>query len=507
MSEEAKVGLGLYAEGYHAGLEKAKADMRSFEGQTNRSLGNTQKSFDGVSKSTGMGAEKITKYGTAVNALAGNTSLLGVKNDALSKSIAVVSDAMSGMMSGVGLAVVGIGALAAGIGYLISQHKKWNEELKKNEGTLLDLVAKAGIGGQLQSIVISGMESSLKAEKAKLEATLADMQRSLDVGLFSGGPLLDKLRGRDSMEDLRGKAAAAAIKLAEVNAELAKIQQARWVDRTLQQIEVRGQRPGRDQAVPGRSRLPGVPSGGEMYGPNSILSQLRMGSWAQPGFDSPDIARQIAEPHLTANELILESYDRMSVGVQAAYQGMHGTMRGLIQGTSDLVAAAVMGENLERLKGLDIAMYVAGQGAAAALRAIGDVSAKRATEAAALGFLKIAEGTFGLKGAAAGFKAAGLYGILAGGAYGLAAGIEGRTKLEIGRSAEKAGIDSSGSSSTSSSGFSSSGGWGAQVAPTTVTYAPQLIINGNGYFGSDADRELARRLIPMLEQAMALRSN
>ena len=503
MSEEAKVGLGLYAEGFHAGIEKAKADMRSFEGQTNRSLGATGKSWESLGKTLSNNGYQINRYAGAVGSLTGQFELGGAKASAFGKAIDVLGTAISGGLGPGSLAVAGLVGIAALIASITREQKKLREETEKATDALIDQ-ALQGTGltrGSGEDLAKRFAEDRKK--QAEYEAEINKLEREREsLGIFEQSRYGDITR---EVEKWRAK-------LWDVNKELANLEKV--LDRARRgskqnpiEIEVKvvstADRPGRSPKA-GATAGTGI---GEMMGPPDILAQLRMGSWAQPGFDSPDIARQIAEPHLTANELILESYDRMSVGVQAAYAGMHGTMRGLIQGTSDLVAAAVMGENLERLKGLDIAMYVAGQGAAAALRAIGDVSAKRATEAAALGFLKIAEGTFGLKGAAAGFKAAGLYGILAGGAYGLAAGIEGRTKLEIGRSAEKAGIDSSGSSSTSSSGFSSSGGWGAQVAPTTVTYAPQLIINGNGYFGSDADRELARRLIPMLEQAMALRSN
>lgn len=230
MGAEARVYLNLYAEGYAAGMAKANATSREFERTTGTSMRKVAESTKHLNEMQRLGGERMAKYGTVTAALTGQMGNLGIGGDAVAKTLGVANDVMAGGIGIVGGLTLGVGALAAAVGYAISQHKKWNEELEKNQKSVLGLMSKGGIQGldeSLRGFMISSMESDFASQRDKLQAELKDLQATLVQGVAPGDELVNKVLGRDNLETLRGKAAAASVKLAEVLANLEAIKRAR----------------------------------------------------------------------------------------------------------------------------------------------------------------------------------------------------------------------------------------------------------------------------------------
>jgi len=465
----------------------------------------------------GLNAREMTKYGTAVATVTGEMKSLGIQSGALSRGIDVLGGVVSGALGPGGIAFVAVGAFATLIGHLVAEQKRLKEETDKATIALIKQAAAQGkglagytAGGPrgLSAIEFEEFSGQYRMEISKIreyKQELEDLDNYINRRSYTGktrwdrGPWDDKAvdKARSDYIRLRQELDATTEKAEELRQALLSA----WY--TTSEVSVSGKRP----AGGGGG---GAGGSGNMYSQHIAAGFADIDSTIRamgPGVtDQPNITKQISEPFLTANELILEGFESMSVGVQGIYAGMHGTLRGLTLGTSEIVEAALMRENLSRLKGLDVMKFVAGQGAAALLRHMGQVAEKKAIEASAEAFLSIARSTFGPASVGAGFKAAALFGLLAGGAYGAANAIERSSKLNIGQSAGSIGMlpGEGVGSGGSSGGFSSSGGWGTPVAPTTVNYSANFIVQGNGYFGSDADREIANRVIRLLEEARGL---
>lgn len=231
---EARTHLNLYADGYVAGLAKAKAAENEFRRNSGQ---NFKKVGDDASKA--LNPEKMTKYGTSVAALTGQMGNLGIGGDAVSKSIAVASDALSGMMSGVGVAVIGIGALAAAIGYTAQKQQELEKATKGATDAILAYVIAKGHMNDIDALTVKRSQSDLEAQKRGIEMQLevlgdpsklpekgSGIKGAAIAGLVTGltqGQFIPKLTmGFDEAKRLNAE-------LHAVNAELAKIQEAQFM--------------------------------------------------------------------------------------------------------------------------------------------------------------------------------------------------------------------------------------------------------------------------------------
>lgn len=207
--------------------EAARRKGQQFGADVSKAFDKTGKSSSALNQMQKLGAERMTKYGTVVGQLTGGITALGIKNEVLGRSIGVVMDGMTGMLGTVGAVTLAIGGLAAGIGYLVGKHREWDESMKSNVSSLLARYAKSGITSDIGRLIVNAESQRLTAEKTRLEGTIADIQKTLEVGLFKLDPLTKKILGYDEMERLRGKAAEALVQLAKVTEELEQIKLAR----------------------------------------------------------------------------------------------------------------------------------------------------------------------------------------------------------------------------------------------------------------------------------------
>lgn len=188
MSEEAKVGLGLYAEGYHAGLEKAKADMRSFEGQSNRSLGNTQNSWNSLGRSLDLSNGRLKTYIGGVTGIAGQFEVAGIKAGGLGRAISLLSTMMSGSLGPGSIAVAGLVGIVALISKAKDEQKKLREETEKATKALIDQ-AVLGLGitmGSGEDLARQYAEDRKKQAEYEAEINKLEKERK-NLGVFEKG--------------------------------------------------------------------------------------------------------------------------------------------------------------------------------------------------------------------------------------------------------------------------------------------------------------------------------
>jgi len=463
----------------------------------------------------GLNAREMTKYGTAVATVTGEMKSLGIQSGALSRGIDVLGGVVSGALGPGGIAFVAVGAFAAMVGHLVAEQRRLKEETDKATIALIKQAAAQGKGlagytaGRprgLSAIEFEEFSGQYRMELSKIreyKQALEDLDNYINRRSYTGktrwdrGPWDDKAvdKARSDYIRLRQELDATTEKAEELRQALLSA----WY--TTSEVSVSGKRP----AGGGGG---GAGGSGNMYSQHiaagfaDIDSTIRA---MQAGVtDQAKVAQSIYEPWMSANDLLVENFENMSVGVQAAYKGMSASIAASVNVTAMIVEGALMRENVARLKGLEVVKYVAAQGAAAMLEHMAQVAEKRAIEAAAEGFLAIAKSMFGDLAIGAGFKAAALFGLLAGGARGLSGAIGRSVSMPDLGNVEGTIAAGDQAASGSSGGFSSSGGWGTPVAPTTVNYSANFIVQGNGYFGSDADREIANRVIRLLEEARGL---
>lgn len=230
--DEARVRLNLYAEGYHAGLAEAERRTREFEKQTGKSFGKVNDSLKNSGSAAKLGAEQITKYGTAAAALTGQMGNLPVAGDAIAKTLATVQAAMSGMLGAAGLAVVAIGALTAGIVAAIQEQKRYKEATDQATESILKQAAVKGIGGSgsIAGAVIGAKEPDLLKQKADLMARLSALQDGVNRGVMvykGSGFEVSLTESRDAVSDLSIQADKLQKALDGVNVQLEQIRKAR----------------------------------------------------------------------------------------------------------------------------------------------------------------------------------------------------------------------------------------------------------------------------------------
>lgn len=142
-----------------------------------------------VGAAASFSGERLARYGTTIGVLTGSFQRLGVQNDIVARTITVVGEGFMGMMGPIGWITLAVGALAAGIGYLIGKHRELREELERSKGALLESLPPgmaAGIPGVRQTLE-ADLRAQLK-ERADLmrqiAASEADMNRESLVAAY-----------------------------------------------------------------------------------------------------------------------------------------------------------------------------------------------------------------------------------------------------------------------------------------------------------------------------------
>lgn len=183
---EVKVHLQLYAEGYRAGLQQAAEEAKRFAKNTKPALDDVANGHKKVQDAQKLGAEQITKYGTAAAALSGNMQNLGIQGDAISKTLATVQAGMSGMLGPAGIAVVAIGAVVAAIAGEIKSQKELDEATKTATKSLLEQIEVRRKSKQVAGAAVETATGIALGDITKERAEIVASLKTLDEAALRG---------------------------------------------------------------------------------------------------------------------------------------------------------------------------------------------------------------------------------------------------------------------------------------------------------------------------------
>jgi type II secretory pathway pseudopilin PulG len=495
VGEEARVRLNLYAEGYKSGLDEAARRTKEFEKSTGASMKKVANSTKDVADSHRLGAEQISKYGTATAALTGSMSKLPVAGDAISKSVAVVMDVMNGMAGAMGLVVVGIGAAVTALALLANKQK----ELQKATDDATDAIirqeaARQGSGGNVAKDVSARRLEELKAERAKAQVDIDAFERARkDRGSGYYGPTSKILEGDNGVprfvkvgmtpglyKTIEDSAVRATKKVQDLNDEIATTQAALYGVM------------GPPESAKGGKVDKGTPGTFDLEEALKDKRQMIVGM----GRLKPEKA--ITDAPVKAEEI--DAYDALEEAARAAYSGIQAAGSAAYR---VIAAEAQKATSLQKLAHLQLGrMYIQSirEGLAAYLDSKAQAAIADAAEYAYKAIASLAGGNF----ASAAFygQAAALAG-LQGGAFAIGASlVRGQAEAPV-KVAGDEGTVGSGSYGSTAQGTTISSGGGAQ----TFVYNVTVVHQGAAVYGDGGIRDLWNRdFVPLLRDYLAFRT-
>lgn len=200
--------------------------------------------------------------------------------------------------------------------------------------------------------------------------------------------------------------------------------------------------------------------------------------------------------------LMLGSWERMSTTGQMAYKSIAAVGQTTTQVTSKIVAAALAGENMTRLKGLAVAKAVAAGAAAAVIRGLGDEAAKKSAYYAAQALAH-----WGTPKMATDLAASAAFGALAGGAQAVASSIESRAMGNMDRQLQGASRlpDAGGSIPVSAGPNPGARAVQSGIAPSTINYNVIITYQGAVVYGDGGAGDFYRNeILPRLRESHAI---
>jgi hypothetical protein len=516
-----------------AGLEKLNAmeqRLASLETHMEKRLPEAAKHAEGATAKLGqshvVSGEKLARYGTSVGMLTGQMQGLGIQNDLVTRGIQIGSEALTGMLGPVGMVTVAVGALAAGIAYLVNQHRE-NEQAIKDSTAAMEkaievTVRMAGAGAPGDTLATMRMYEMRDATSAKLatqQSAYSAMLQSKEAGGFTlGGKLYH---------------AFDAVELAKVN---------KSIDETTAAIAATIDELGKLYTIEDTYKAPSAPAESAVGTKRFDLGNIGPTSPGSTGARFPKLSNRfglgkgIGVSPLpgdagTVDKMIREGQDAYAVLAEAAkgsadvqttamqyvfsthakgYAAMSALTQSTQKASSMFVQRALEGENVQRLKGVTVARYAASGMAAAVIRQLGQEAEKKAAYQAAEAIAAYASGN--IPGGVGHTAAAAAYAALAGGAAGVAAGMESTAQRKFDQETTRSGQSSGTAAGNGIGGTSSVSNPGVRIAASgasvgTVNYNFIVTYQGATVYGDGGTRDwFYRELVPLINEGLAVGS-
>jgi len=226
------------------------------------------------------------------------------------------------------------------------------------------------------------------------------------------------------------------------------------------------------------------------------------------GKEAKDVYVDIAKASQSSADAQIAAMEVVFAVHRRGYQGMQGLTQATQKASSLFVQRAIEGENVQRLKGLTIARYVASGAAAAVIRGLGQEAEKRAAMEVAKALASYPDPV----GMARHGAAAAAFGALAGGAAGLAAGMESTAQRQFDRETTRQGTSSGYAAGNGSPGLSSGSNPGTRIAASgaavgTINYNFMITYQGAVVFGEGGTRDwFTREIVPLINEALSTQS-
>jgi hypothetical protein len=518
MAETVRAGLEWTTAGIDK-LEALNARVKELETRLGSGLpaaaGKTVGELGKTSSAAAISGERMAKYSTSIGLVTGSMQRMGVQNELVARSIGIVTEGFSGMLGPIGLVVIAVGGLVAWVGSLVTEQARYREEVDKSIDTLLRFRGLQGGAGGMAGDILLMRENELLREREKLMAKLAALRdeyqnpKMMDaflVGVTGQSPVNI---AENDMRALSKEALETYNKLAMVEDKLKKIfpplsgfygpEQLPGATPGGEGRRIFGPTPGERQTRYGGLR-PALGGEGAMEVPGEMVSgktpeQLR----EEAAVDSYAALSQMQIDH---EMLMLGSWERMSTTGQMAYKSIAAVGQTTTQVTSKIVAAALAGENMTRLKGLAVAKAVAAGAAAAVIRGLGDEAAKKSAYYAAQALAH-----WGTPKMATDLAASAAFGALAGGAQAVASSIESRAMGNMDRQLQGASRlpDAGGSIPVSAGPNPGARAVQSGIAPSTINYNVIITYQGAVVYGDGGAGDFYRNeILPRLRESHAI---
>jgi len=496
-----------------------------------------------LAASHAISGERMAKYGTTIGVLSGSMRELGVQNDLVARGIGVATEAFTGMMGPIGIVTVAIGGLATVIARAATESGRLRKETKS---------AVEGLGGYrglmgtefesnpaikaLFQQRTSDIEGELTSKRSRLDEVMGRLARSRDAGVWG--------ENEKSLAGLRAEAGRLVKEIIDLNLQL---EQTRTDVAALNGVPIlpeivvkpplgsggpisnltstdaltRGMRlEPIELPVKLIPEQPIMDSGRLMTSrPFNAAETFRMGTGgsqmsdedrrAEAFLKAEEMVTKAAADHAARRQKIAEAEARRRDALIArypkTYAGAMGAVQGMQEVSSRIVQAALLREDVSRLKGLEVVKYVAASG----LKAVADELAKKASIKAAEQIAEALSSWPNPTAMAAHFAAAAAWGALGGTASGIGAAVMGGAQRDLDRGLRQAEEYGGGGVG----GTSSSGGARGNVGPSasivdagavsqTINYNIQVTYASAVVYGQGGTRDwFYRELVPLYKEA------
>jgi len=460
-----------------------------------------------------IGGEKMARYATSAGLLTGQMQQLGIQNELVARGFQVGTEAMTGMLGPIGLAITAGGLLATIIATLATEQSRYNQALLSGGTDALSRYANelGAVGDAARSALSAVRElkadraSDIRKEISRIDANIADATRpafgsgSLDLMFSALGGGFQAFASQNASSVLRA-ANAQRKKLLE---ELAAMEGAAQF--------VGPPAPG----AAGGGSSGGARGTGEDYLAGLLGMRGRHGApvGGVRGGDGAGLGplfnpAEVSDPWIESQDAMAASSERMAQRVAVAYSGLQSAAIGSQTAIATVLTGLLSKEGVARMKGLAIAKYVFGETAAAGLRGIADYAKGKTMEAAALLAEAVANPLYsGLIPAR--IANLGKWALIGGVAGGAAAAISAGSAKQFERDTRAA--DQIGSVGSGGGGvYDRSPGTSitaAAAGPMTINQYYSVTYQGSVIYGSGGTRDwFYRELAPLMDDYMRARA-
>lgn len=190
-----------------------------------------------VGTAASLSGEKMARYGTVIGAATGQMQRLGVQSDVLAKGFAVLGDVTMGVIGPAGIVLIGLGAAASAVGYLIGKQKELKKATEDAMKALVDQAQAApggiamipGVREKAQEELNAALQRRLELIRqiGETERTMTENTRPAGLAAYlEQDPVGVSLRSEGTLRSARDEAARLHGELVRVQDDILRLQTA-----------------------------------------------------------------------------------------------------------------------------------------------------------------------------------------------------------------------------------------------------------------------------------------